>query len=99
MPTDMQVVNDFYTQTLIIHPPMWQLLLQIVASYIPPIGPSTNESIFLSILTFILSISQIAAVMMMRVEDFNFRIGTAHDASSNNEIRKLDSIADYPADE
>ena len=84
MPTDMQVVNDFYAQTLVIHPPMWKLPLRIVASYIPPIGPSTDESIFLSIFTFILSISQIAAVMMIWAGDLNFRIGTTHDTGFNH---------------
>jgi hypothetical protein len=99
MPTDMEVINEFYAQTLIIHPPMWQLPLQIVASYIPSIGPSTDESIFLSILTFILSISQIAAVMMIWAGDFNFRSGDTHDASHNSKIRNLERVADYPADE
>ena len=99
MPTDVHVVRDFYAQTLIIHPPIWILPLRIVASYIPPIDPSTEESIFLSILAFILSISQIAAVMMIWAGDLQLRIGTTHDASCNHKTRRLDPTADHLADD
>ena len=98
IPTIDNVIVDHYAQTVTLHPPQWEMPLIILASYVPPIGPRTDETIFQDVMASFLLLCQATASLVIWIGDLNFRIGKSMSSTRESHRRCLHAHYDFPTD-